>query len=85
MTLRFSCEVAFRVKCSRCEVSSEPEYFKLYHQGEMPYPALPEGWHVLDGQPVCDRHEVAVRDRKEPALTHKVIDQVGRSMRGALT
>jgi hypothetical protein len=31
----------------------------------LPEPALPSGWRQVDGHPICDRHEIAIKAREE--------------------
>lgn len=65
MTVKFKCELAYRVRCSRCDATHTPEYWPLDAGCEVPNPSLPDSWRVLDGLPICDRHEVEVRDLRE--------------------
>ena len=61
MTARFAYEIAFRITCSVC-AKQVGDVYKICCTGECPQPVLPDSWRVLDGNPICDAHEIVVED-----------------------
>ena len=61
MRARFEFEARYQVTCSVC--GAEPlkeQFFPIANGQTIPWPSLPEGWRVLDGQPICDKHKIKV-------------------------
>lgn len=70
MYAHFGCRITVAVECATCP---EPparvvvvDNLRLNPLDMLPYPTLPLGWRVVDGNPICDRHEVMLTD-KDPA------------------
>ena len=59
LVLKFNCELAYRITCSVCGVKILSKW-KIHHGEEPPHPSLPDGWRVLDGDPICGEHEISV-------------------------
>lgn len=55
--------IIYEVQCGVCGLVSTHGH--RYLQGELcDWGAVPEGWHVVDGMPYCDKHVVNVRERE---------------------
>lgn len=54
------------MRCSFCVHGTHTDEHLIPRGGEFPWPSLPDGWRVVDGEPVCPAHEVTIR-RKEAA------------------
>ena len=65
MNARFAYEIAFRITCSICG-KQVGDVYKICCTGECLQPALPDGWRVLDGNPICDVHEIVVKSTVGP-------------------
>ncbi len=58
-------EVTFATRCARCETVAR-EIVNVPAGGVIPNPnRTPEGWHSLDGEPICPRHTITVEDLEE--------------------
>jgi len=64
VTARFDFQADYRVFCAYCNAESE-QGWAVAAGNEFPHPSLPEGWRVVDGQPVCTKHEVKVTKTKK--------------------
>lgn len=73
MILPFTVEIAFRLTCSICK-QTVGEYFQCAYRTTMPDPVRPDGWNVLNGQLICDKHVVKVEtDEADPVACSTVI------------
>ena len=63
MTSEFKYQVFFQVKCVVCEelVCSDHRVAAFC---PAPLPPLPPGWRVLDGNLICTKHNVVIKDKK---------------------
>lgn len=50
--------------CGICGVRGPIFKSEVAFGSEMPMPALPDDWHVLDKTLICPRHTVAVKDKE---------------------
>ena len=59
MTAQFK----FTTRCGICNEFRSREY-PIASGMELPLPALPEDWKILDGVPICHKHKVIVKTPK---------------------
>ena len=64
MTVRFNCHIMLAVSCTFCDETRVEEY-PIAAECEFPYPRLPDGWRVLDGNPICPGHKVTVKTSRK--------------------
>lgn len=75
MVIKFTCEVAWRVKCALCD-SFSVEHYKVHHGDDAPNPGLPPGWRTLDGYPICDKHQIDILDTGASAYRPVTVEQL---------
>lgn len=64
MSSLFHLTVIYRTICMICG-NTEEENYKMAQGASFRSPVLPEGWSVVDGSPVCPKHEVKILTKKE--------------------
>ena len=56
----FQYQIQINTECSVCQKQAEPYTYPVSAGLTPPVPALPPGWRVLDGLPICSDHSIQV-------------------------
>ena len=64
MSAEFKFHVLMSINCAFCD-ETRTQDFPIAARSEVPRPALPSGWRVLDGLPICPRHSITIKTQKE--------------------
>jgi len=54
-------DLIYVYKCSMCDKEIEEKHSVRLH-GEILRPHAPAGWHTIDNQLVCDRHQISLHE-----------------------
>lgn len=82
MNVPFEIRVTMAVECAACP-GQKPERaiiadnMRLEMGTLIPYPRLPSRWRLIDGQPICPKHEVTIVDKGasiDPAAHVRLLD-----------
>lgn len=57
-------ELRHTFTCSVCNSTVTISHEELMSQNE--WRPVPKGWHVLDGQIICDKHEIVIVELESP-------------------
>jgi hypothetical protein len=69
MKAEFNHEIQFFLTCSVCDNRVVSSRYTIPTRGGQYMPNRPAGWRVLDGNLICDQHEIVV-DPDRPTVIH---------------
>lgn len=74
MILPFPVNVRFSFSCTVCGRTEVQEYASVA-LAPMAEPQLPDGWHLLDRKPICDKHKITLSPEHCGELWSKFVEE----------